>query len=210
LFLGALLLVICFFPKFLAVATFDVGPVGLVSTAGPVEMRLKDPARAPLELRSLEGSIHWRHQDLLYGLDPTIKWPLVLLVAAQGLFVFTLFDLLRRLFRNVQRGDSFLESNIRLVQIVGVAIIGYTVVSSVLASFFEYRLLKYLGPSATVLETEVLLTPARSSDATVSASSAQFRFSMDFEGILTGLLVLALAEVFRQGRLLQEENRLTI
>ena len=210
LVIGLLLFFICYFPTNLRGATFDMGPVQFVPTAGPAELNLKNAAVGPLEVKGLEGKIVLQNRDLPNGLDPTIKWPLVLVIAAHGIFVFILFDLLRRLFRNVQRGDSFSDPNIRLVQIVGVAIIAYTLASSALASFYEYRLLKYLGPSATVLNTEMLLTPAQSPKAAVRASSSQFQLSLDFKGILTGLLVLALGEVFRQGRRLQDENRLTI
>ena len=67
-----------------------------------------------------------------------------------------------------------------------------------------------LVSNINVVSQEVLLTPASAENAAIKMSSAQVQFSLNFSSLLAGLVVIALSEVFRQGRQLQEENQLTI
>ena len=122
-------------------------------------------------------------------------------------FLAALFELLRRLFRNVGRGNSFTRDTIRLVQSVGGLLILFSFVLSFAESLFFYHLFGYLAHHAVI---------------TISGASVHFpapRYEMlPREGgfpfgsplFFSGLLVLALSEVFRQGLVLKDENALTI
>ena len=128
----------------------------------------------------------------------------VLLVYA--VFFTALFELLRRLFRNVGRGESFSPQSVRLVQVVGGLLIAFAFVTAIAESWLAYALYDYLVQytQVAVSGTPVLLPPA---DRPPLLGYESPFGSPEF---LAGLLVLALAEVFRQGLALQRDNELTI
>ena len=126
--------------------------------------------------------------------------PLMLL---RALFAVALFELLRRLFRNVERRESFTPGTIRLVQFVGVLLIAASVVFAIADSFFATAAVSYFASHTviTVSGTEVRLPQH------VYMHPHGFIFN---PLVFSGLLVLALSEVFRQGLALKSENELTI
>ncbi len=141
------------------------------------------------------------------GLIEVVKhygFPVVLI---DLLFCAALFDVLRRLFRNVGLGNSFTRETISLVQIVGGGLIVYSIVSAFAEGLFIHAVYGYLADHAT---------------ATVSGAQLHFpparHFRMPHGGgfpfgspvFFSGLLVLALSEVFRQGLALKAENDLTV
>jgi hypothetical protein len=158
-----------------------------------------------LELRAFEGNVAVTVNRAAgavrlfnaYGLP-------VLLVYA--VFFATLFELLRRLFRNVGRGESFSPQSVRLVQVVGGSLIVFAFVTAIAESWLVYAMYGYLEAHTqlAISGTPVQLPPADRPPWLGYESpfgSAEF---------LAGLLVLALAEVFRQGLALQRDNELTI
>jgi Protein of unknown function (DUF2975) len=128
----------------------------------------------------------------------------VLLVHA--LFFAALFELLRRLFRNVCRGESFSPQSVRLVQIVGGSFIVFAFVSAVAESWLAYAMYDYLMQNTqfAISGTPVQLPPAD------RPPWLGFESPFGSPEFLVGLLVLALSEVFRQGLALQRDNELTI
>jgi hypothetical protein len=162
-------------------------------------------AESVLELRAFDGNVAVTVNRAAgavrlfngYGLP-------VLLVHA--VFFATLFELLRRLFRNVGRGESFSPQSVRLVQIVGGSLIVFAFVAAIAESWLVYAMYGYLEAHTqlAISGTPVQLPPADRPPWLGYESpfgSAEF---------LAGLLVLALAEVFRQGLALQRDNELTI
>jgi hypothetical protein len=128
--------------------------------------------------------------------------PLLLIYAV---FFTALFELLRRLFRNVGRGESFTPQSVRLVQIVGGSLIVFSLISAVGESWFAHAMYSYLADHTQVAisGTPVRLPPG---DNPPVLGRVPFRSSAFY----SGLLVLALAEVFRQGLALRRENELTV
>jgi hypothetical protein len=121
-------------------------------------------------------------------------------------FFAVLFELIRRLFRNVGRGESFTTQSVRLVQIVGGALIVFALLSSIAESWFSYAFYGYLveHTQVTVSGKLVQLPPA---DTPPWLGYHSPFVSAEF---LAGILVLALAEVFRQGLALQRDSDLTV
>jgi hypothetical protein len=120
------------------------------------------------------------------------------------IFFAALFDVLRRLFRNVGLGNSFTRETVSLVQIIGGSLIIYSIVSAFAENLFAHAVFSYLAGHATV---------------TVSGTQLHFpapgNFHMPRGGFgssvfFSGLLVLALSEVFRQGLALKAEHDLTV
>jgi hypothetical protein len=134
----------------------------------------------------------------LYGL------PLVLI---NLIFFAVLFDLLRRLFRNVGRGESFTRQSVFLVQIVGASLIVFSLVSAFVERWFANVVLDYVAQHAVItISGTSLHLPAAHGVAIVSLHNFPFGSPVFF----SGLLVLALSEVFRQGLTLKNENDLTV
>ncbi len=130
----------------------------------------------------------------LYG------FPLVLVYLA---FFAVLFDLLRRLFRNVGRGESFTRQSVHLVQTIGVSLLVFSLVSAFGEGLFSHAMFTYLAQhTAVVINGSTVHFPAPQGFAFSSSGGSPIFFS--------GLLVLALSEVFRQGLALKNEHDLTV
>jgi hypothetical protein len=141
-------------------------------------------------------------------------------------FLAVLFDLLRRLFRNVARGESFTKGTIRLVYVIGFSLVAYSLLSAATESWLLTQLATYFSQHATFADgMRIVVTDSGSSTAGGSIGSGNmFSFSVtDSENspndgglalgnsvFFSGLLVLALAEVFRQGLALKRDSDLTI
>ena len=174
-------------------ASFAVYPASDAHGESALELRAFD-GNVALTVNRAAGAVRLFNS---YGLP-------VLLVYA--VFFATLFELLRRLFRNVGRGESFSPQSVRLVQIVGGSLIVFAFVTAIAESWLVYAMYGYLEAHTqlAISGTPVQLPPADRPPWLGYESpfgSAEF---------LAGLLVLALAEVFRQGLALQRDNELTI
>jgi hypothetical protein len=130
--------------------------------------------------------------------------PLILL---QIVFFMVVFELLRRLFRNVGRGESFTQPTLRLVQILGVSLLVYSLVSAIAEAWFVHAMYSYLVQNAQITISGSPLYLPQSHELRISISNnSPFGAPIFF----SGLLVLALSEVFRQGLVLKRENDLTV
>lgn len=140
----------------------------------------------------------------LFELLKHIGLPVALLSV---LYFGGLFDLLRRLFRNVVRGESFTRQSMRLVQVIGLSLVVFSIVSMVVEGWFQYELYSYLATHATIwISGAQIHLPQPDGDNFSISSGSPFGSSYFF----TGLLVLALSEVFRQGLALKSDHDLTI
>lgn len=141
------------------------------------------------------------------GFIDVVKHYVVPLWLIEMLFVAALFELLRRLFRNVGHGDSFTLNTVRLVQILGALLIVFAYVLSFLQGLATHGIFTYFAQHAVVMSSgvEVHLPGPRY----VMLPRGGF-FPITNPLFFSGLLVLALSEVFRQGLALKKENELTI
>jgi hypothetical protein len=124
-------------------------------------------------------------------------------ILISAIFFVVLFDLLRRLFRNVSRGDSFTRQSVYFVQLVGASLIVYSFVSAYAEGWFAVAMYTYLSQHAVLTVSGASLhLPAP------DVTGGGFRFGGS--AFFTGLLVLAISEVFRQGLTLKSEHDLTV
>lgn len=130
--------------------------------------------------------------------------PLLLL---HCLFAVVVLDLLRRLFRNVGRGESFTSQTVRLVQFLGGSLIVFSIVSAFGENWFAHAAFSYL-----LQHTDVVVggTPVTLPHTDVHHMHFGHWLPFGRGGFWYGLLVLALAEVFRQGLALRRDNELTV
>lgn len=127
--------------------------------------------------------------------------PLMLIYA---LFFTALFELLRRLFRNVGRGESFTPQSVRLVQTIGVSLIVFWLVSGFAESWFAYAAYDFFSQHTQIA---VSGTPVK---LPAAEHRTWFHIRIFDWVFFSGLLVLALAEVFRQGLALKRDSDLTV
>jgi hypothetical protein len=119
-------------------------------------------------------------------------------------FLGVMFELLRRLFRNVERGESFTRQTVLLVQFVGLSLLAFSVVSAFGEIWLWHAAYGYAAGHATLtIQGQQLHLPPM--------SGVPFPHSQGGSPIFfSGLLVLALSEVFRQGLALKSEHDLTV
>ena len=142
--------------------------------------------------------------DDAHGFVEVVKHTGLPVALLSVVYFMLLFGLMRRLFANVGRGDSFTRQNVRLVQLIGFSLLIYSVLSAFAQGWFEYAVFNFLSHHASFQVSGAAFRLPQSGD-----------FSFQFGGpgspyFFTGLLVLALSEVFRQGFALKNESDLTI
>lgn len=181
------------------------GPVKREFLGHPAEITLQaratEQSEPVLNVRAVNGAVTIT-VDKPAGTIALLKrygLPLMLIYAA---FFTALFELLRRLFRNVGRGDSFTPQSVRLVQIIGGSLMVFSLVASLGEMWFFHAAYDHFAQHTqiAVSGTPLHLPPA-------GHHGPRIRFDSVF---FSGLLVLALAEVFRQGLALKRESDLTV
>ncbi len=189
----------------------EMNRVGLAPESGALVVQTDDPQPQSIKLTKLQGIVDGSGVSGGAAVAVWNKWFMVALVVGDVLFAVVLIDLLRRLFRNVARGESFTPRNIRLLHWMGMAIIVFTLVSSFSEAWSNHRVTAYLQQHATIQGPKMGFTPPPLvSDPLFSYEAGNYRFQIGWTGILSGLLILALGEVFRQAAVIKEENALTI
>jgi hypothetical protein len=115
-------------------------------------------------------------------------------------FLLLVIHLLWRLCRNAERGDVFSEGNVRLVRALGGLLIVFSVLTFLSNLWAAYQIGNYVEDHVSIEGIKAITLWARPEDF---IGPAVGRF-------VTGLLVLAMAEVFRQGLTLKQDTDLTI
>ncbi|MES2693914.1 MAG: DUF2975 domain-containing protein [Verrucomicrobiota bacterium] len=128
-----------------------------------------------------------------------VLWPMVTF----GL-IFLFCQWMWQLCRNVERGDVFSSTNLKLVRRMGALVI----VEALLAAAFNLWKLgavaAYVRDRVSFAGLEVVASPA---DAFLFHPAA---LHIDLDQIVIGLVILGLTEVFRQGLQLKQEADLTV
>lgn len=185
------------------------GPINGEFMRQPVSIALQPDSGGQtgpaLNLRAFHGNVALT-VDSPAGAIELIKTYGLPVLLIDAVFFTALFELLRRLFRNVGHGHSFTAQSVRLVQIVGGSLIVFSLVSAIGESWFAYAIYGYLveHTQIAISGTPVQLPPAD------RPPWLGFESPFGSPEFLAGLLVLALAEVFRQGLALQRDNDLTV
>ena len=180
-----------------------VGPVDVQLLGQPGSFVLQNSHFAAA---LIQGGIQVRVDDAR-GLIEVVKHTGLPVVLLTLLYFIMLFGLMHRLFNNVGRGESFTSQNVRIVQIIGFSLLIFSLVSAFTEGWFQYAVLDYLSHHAVFQVSGTAFRLPQPSSFTIStASNSPFGSPMFF----TGLLVLALSEVFRQGLFLKNENDLTV
>ena len=116
-------------------------------------------------------------------------------VLASCLLYFLVSHLLWKLFGRIEQGEVFSEQNLKLVRKIGAAIIACSLVETVAGVWSDWQLSQFVSHHLTFAGLTV-------------QHAVNGRF--DFRFMLTGFVVLVVAEVFRQGLALKHEAELTV
>jgi hypothetical protein len=189
----------------------ELGEVGLMPESGALTVTTADSKAGTVSINNLHARVSVKNpgEDAL----ALTRWHTLPFVLGYLGFVTVLFDLLRRLFRNVERGEIFTERSVHLVHVIGIAIVVFTFLSAATTTWHNHAIRTYLEQQADARGIEIqgikmaLTSPYAGS---IAIDSRHYGFDFSWGGILTGLLVLSLGEVFRQGLALKEDNELTI
>ena len=193
-----------------AVLELELGEVGLLPEMGALSVQVDDAKGGSIGVTNLRGEVLATNAFDSEGLRSIARWHTLPMVVFFAVFAIVLVDLLRRLCRKVEGGESFSGRSVDLVRKIGLVIIAFTILSAGLTTLLEHSLAGYLAKHATVQGIKMDFTTPHHSSLTLKFGSQHFDFDIGWAGILTGLLVLSLGEVFRQGRELKEENELTV
>ena len=192
-------------PKLPPGTHFGPKSIELAGQPGSVELRASN-GDSDFTVTALRGSVTL-FVAKAGGLIEVVKHHGLPVMLLNAIFLATLFELLRRLFRNVGRGESFTLQSVRLVQFVGFTLIVFSLVSAMAENWFMHAAYFYLAEHATVtINGTSLHLPAAHGMEFPHASGFPFGSPVFF----SGLLVLALSEVFRQGLVLKSEHDLTV
>lgn len=120
-------------------------------------------------------------------------------------FWFVVAHLLWSLCRNIEQRHIFTEKNLELIRMLGAVIILAAIVQPIVRSWADTQVAEFVTRHAS-FDGLTVLRPA---------GEALFRRPFNFFGIqiyqlITGVLVLLLAEVFRQGLVLKQDADLTV
>jgi hypothetical protein len=161
---------------------------------------IKSPTSSPQDIRvrrltgELEISVHNSDPQLAAA----ARW--ILLPRTLLIFVlpWMLFGLLRKICARVEQGEIFSEANFRSIRNLGLLLVGWSLADVALAFWANRWIGDYLVRSAAISGLDATLTTASNS------------ISDPLDTLVTGLLVLLVAEAFRQGLALKKENELTV
>lgn len=191
---------ICFmYPSRIFVPAFET--VGLSSDSASIRVILNSSNTDALVLRNLEGTLVLMHPSTGSEILSLARWAHLLPRFLEAGFTLLLFHLLWRLCSNAEHGEIFSENNIKLVRTVGGLLIVYTLLFSLINAWSAYRIGRYVDEHVSIESIKSIHLSLRPSS---------FNFHLDAGLLVTGLLVLALAEVFRHGLALKQDTDLTV
>ena len=156
----------------------------------PVALQLQTPVHGVNSSSQTEAQIEKVHGNLKFPVRKGAFFSVsVFLVALMFAFLLWMVSQLRYVFRSLSAGLPFAADNARRIRWLGIAVIAGEVARSVIV--FSWS--AYLSQHFT-------------------ANGLSFIAMADFNlsAILSGLVILVISEVFREGTRLQEEQSLTI
>jgi hypothetical protein len=168
------------------------GPIRLHMDKGESPMETRNIRDRSIAIDQIEGTVTLMRPEVAAQALAAATWPFVVGMLCTGGVGLAILDLLRRMLRSVGRREVFTTANIRNVQCVGFLLMASAILKLASGAWLVSRM------SSFVMQ---------------QAGAGNFSLETSSPGnatLATGLLILALAEVFRQGLLLKEENQLTI
>ncbi|HTT57240.1 MAG TPA: DUF2975 domain-containing protein [Opitutaceae bacterium] len=116
---------------------------------------------------------------------------------------------LRRLCDNVIQGEAFSLSSVQLIRVTGWCYFGYFVATSVVFNAVDWLIARDLRQHLTLERLQTDFNAADTSGA-MNFSFGSQHLAFNLTTLWIALLAFVLAEIFRQGVLMKQENELTV
>lgn len=163
-----------------------------------------------IRLRALTGTVLVSTHAEGGKLIAATRVPVLVNRLTRVLILFAIAHLLWRLCQAVERGEVFSLGNSRLVRWLGVALVVRPIIGLVFETWQRASVARYLEDHVRFDGLRSIVTANDLAWWERAIDNAVRYGDFDFTLFTTGLLVLVLAEVFRRGLALKQENDLTV
>lgn len=123
-------------------------------------------------------------------------------MAIEYLAMFAISHLLWRFCRNIQKAQVFTPRNLDLVRLIGATLVIVAIIQPIVRYWTDQQVADYVGQHASLGDTPVA--------AFINRSWISFFAGINIGEFVTGLVMLLIAQVFRQGLRLKQEVDLTV
>jgi hypothetical protein len=163
-----------------------------------------------IKLRGLSGALVVADKAEGAKLMQATRVPVFVARMARSLILFAIAHLLWRLCQAVERGEVFSLGNYRLVRWLGAALVVRPIIGLVAETWQYASVAHYVEDHVWFEGIRPIVTSTGLGWWERAVENTTHHGDFDFSLFVTGLLVLALAEVFRRGLALKQENDLTV
>ncbi|MFF4504682.1 DUF2975 domain-containing protein [Streptomyces sp. NPDC001401] len=163
-----------------------LGVTGPFDSSRARDVTIEAVTRVPAAVSSGPVTLHGTHRAEIALAHPDVQQRILLALPDlfYGALLILVLALLLRMARTLREGDVFVPENARRLQVIAAAIVAMGV----------------LGPAVDAITTHLLIS------GTAVSPAVPFAYTVSAAPLLLGLLVAALAEVFRQGTRLREDT----
>lgn len=180
----------------------------------PIKMRADPSPNAKvvegIKLRTLSSELVVADQAEGTKLIEATRVPVFVARIARTLILFAIAHLLWRLCQSMERGEVFSPKNSALVRWLGLALTLRPVVVLIVETWKNACIARYVENHVTFEVLRPIVTSSGLGWWERTLENLMNFGSFDFSLFVTGLLVLAFAEVFRRGLILKQEADLTV
>ena len=186
----------------------SVGDISFETPPGSVKLTSSTAKPDSLKVARLRGALD---ADLISkdsALSSALRWTMFPTIVLFVTLTWLLMTALRAICANIECGEVFTETNVRLVRNAGVILIVYSIAGFAVNLWSAHSMNSYLVQHVSLigLGADPQLAGALGKVHFTPASSM---FPGE-SGFVIGLVILLLAQAFRQGLNLKTENDLTV
>lgn len=163
-----------------------------------------------IRLRTLTSELVVADQAEGAKLMAATRIPVFVAGIARTLTLLAIAHLLWRLCQAVERGEVFSPGNFRLVRWLGLALVARPIVGLATETWKNASIARYMEEHITFEGLRPIVTSSGLGGWERAIENLSYFGDFNFSLFVTGLLVLALAEVFRRGLVLKQEADLTV
>ena len=163
-----------------------LGVTGPIDPMDTRDVRIDGVTRVPAAATSGPVTLHGTHRAEMALSHPDVQQRILLALPDifYGALLIVVLAFLLRMARTLREADVFVPENARRLQIIAAAIVAMGV----------------FGPAVEAVTTHLLIS------GTAVSPAVPFAYTVSAAPLFLGLLVAALAEVFRQGTKLREDT----
>ncbi len=176
-----------------AMGRMSLGPFLLRNEKGAFSLDSSDAGAPFATLNQVEGIVTLTRPEAAARAFASLKWPFAVSLLCTGAATLAILELFRRMLQSVENQEVFSSANIRNVYMIGYLLVAATLMKLLAAVWMVVRMADFVAQNVSA------------GNMAIGSSTEGGPY-----GLTAGVIVLVLAEVFRQGLALKEENQLTI